>query len=218
LEKNHQFNHLLILGGAGRVGQPLLEQALGAGYRVTALVRDASRLRITGGDNLSVIEGDAAEASDLEAAFAERPDAVLSTLGRYVKTPVTPMTDITQTLLRTMDRNDVSRLVLMSSMGVGNSRRWGGLTEQFVIRFVLRHVLVDKNMQENALTESDVNWTVLRPPRILDIESRNEYHRWRDSLDGLKPRWKISRGDAAAEVLRLLEDPTTIGQAWHISY
>jgi nucleoside-diphosphate-sugar epimerase len=218
LEKERKFNNLLILGSAGRVGQPLLEQALRAGYRVTALVRDASRLRIQATDKLTVIEGDAADASDLEAAFAERPDAVVSTLGTYVKSPLTPMTDITHNLLRTMDKNDVSRLVLMSSMGVGESRRWGGLTEQFVIRFILRHVLADKTLQENALIESDLDWTVLRPPRILDDETRSEYHRWQDSLDGLKPRWKISRGDAAAEMLRLLEDPGTIGRACHISY
>jgi putative NADH-flavin reductase len=51
---------LSVLGAAGATGIPLVEQALAAGHRVTALVRSGKKLTITN-PNLHVVEGDATD-------------------------------------------------------------------------------------------------------------------------------------------------------------
>ncbi len=216
--QDNKLRHLLVLGGAGRCGQSVLKQALQHGYRVTALLRDPAKLDDLQHDNLTIDEGDAADEDSITRCLQYGVDAVVSTLGTYIRNDATPMTDITRTLIAVMQSQAVSRIVLMSSMGVGDSKRWGGLTEQFVIRFVLRHVLADKTSQEQLLRQSDLDWTILRPPRILESLEHSDYSRWQSELVGFKPRWKISRADAAKEMLGLLEDPSTIGQTWHISY
>lgn len=218
LEGINKINKILVLGSAGRVGRPLLQQALRAGFAVTALVRDAGRLADVSHDQLRVVEGDASVVDDLEKAFSERPDAVLSTLGLFIRSPATPMTDITCKLIAAMQKHEVSRIVVMSSLGVGESRKWGGLVEQFVVRVVLRHVLNDKALQEQVIRESGLDWTILRPPRILDSDEQKDYLRWQNDLHSLKPRWKLSRADAAREMLNLVVDESTIRQTWHASY
>ncbi len=213
---NSSYSRLLVLGGAGRVGQPLLQQALAAGYAVTAIVRDPTRLELPERADLRVVQGDVSDLALLDAAIAEGVDAVVSTLGIFNRQPGTPVTDLTRPLIELMHKHGVRRLVSMSSLGVGESRRWGGLIEQFVIRVILRHVLRDKQAQEQLIAESGLDWTILRPPRILESLERKPYERWLHHSG--RRRWKVSRADAAAEMLHLLEDRSSFQQTWHISY
>jgi nucleoside-diphosphate-sugar epimerase len=224
-EASREFSHLLILGATGRVGQTLLRQALASGRRVTVIVRDPARFNedtrqdiTAAGDRLRIIVGDASEAGLFEQAFDSDVDAVLSVLGIFNRKPGTPLTDITGGLLQAMQQHGVRRLVNMSSLGVGSSAAWGGMLEQYVIRIVLRHVLKDKLCQEKLIEFSGLDWTLLRPPRILPGEGSRDYLCWREALGVRRPAWKISRYDAAREMLNLLEKGSAIGETWHISY
>ncbi|MEH6589823.1 MAG: NAD(P)-binding oxidoreductase [Halioglobus sp.] len=209
---------LLILGGAGRVGQTLLQQALDRGYHVTALVRDPTVLKAITHPALNVVKGDVRDADLLEQLLSSGVAAVISTLGTFIKKPGTPTTDMTAPLLAAMNRQQVKRLVCMSSLGVGNSKGMGNLTVRIVTGYVLRYVLVDKQCQEKLIEYSGLDWTILRPPRILDKNEHRPYSRWQDFSQALKPKWQISTADAAKEMLDLLEDDSSIGQVWHISH
>ena len=212
------YPSLLLLGSSGRVGHPLLSTALERGYRVKVLVRDPSRLRVKAQDRLELVQGDARDTDLLNELLRHNVDAVLSTLGKYIKRPESPMTEMTSTLLDAMKRNQVRRLICLSSLGVGESRRYGGLVEQYVVRIVLRHVLADKFTQEQLIRKSGLDWTLLRPPRILDEEFSRRYDVWQQLPAGVKPSWKISKVDAATEMLNLLESPASVGQTLHLSY
>jgi putative NADH-flavin reductase len=59
---------LSVLGAAGATGIPLVEQALAAGHRVTALVRSGQKLTITN-PNLHVVEGDATDRAAVSEAM-----------------------------------------------------------------------------------------------------------------------------------------------------
>ena len=56
---------LAVFGATGRTGKPLVEQALNAGYEVTAFVRDPSKLA-TKHERLTVVQGDATDAVAVE--------------------------------------------------------------------------------------------------------------------------------------------------------
>jgi uncharacterized protein YbjT (DUF2867 family) len=209
---------LLILGGAGRTGQTLLQQALDRGYRVTALVRDPTALGAISHAALNVVKGDVRDVELLEQLLGSGVSAVLSTLGIFIKKPGTPTADMTAPLLAAMNRQQVRRLVCMSSLGVGDSKGLGNLTVRVVTGYVLRHVLVDKQCQEKLIEHSGLDWTIVRPPRILDRNEHRAYIRWQEFSRALKPKWQISRADAGKEMLDLLEDDSSIGQTWHLSY
>src|SRR5215211_8810002 len=76
---------VLIIGATGATGRILMGEALAQGYEVTALARNASTLA-SEDHRLRVLEGNALDASSVEAAVAGQ-DAVLSALGRAARVP-----------------------------------------------------------------------------------------------------------------------------------
>ncbi|MFC9823977.1 NAD(P)-dependent oxidoreductase [Streptomyces erythrochromogenes] len=71
---------LTVLGATGPIGRQVLRQALAAGHRVTALVRDPARLPERGDARVTVVIGDAACAADVEEA-ARGSQALICALG-----------------------------------------------------------------------------------------------------------------------------------------
>lgn len=218
MSEGKAFEHLLILGAAGRAGKPLVQQALASGYRVTAVVRRPDALSELRDPKLELVPGDVTDIQLMERVLASGVDAVLSTLGIFQREPGTPLADMTAPLLKLMDGLGVKRLVCMSSLGVGNSSKLGNLLVRFITGIRLRYVLVDKAAQEAMIGQSKLDWTILRPPRLMQSEKRADYLRWQSPPLPGRARWQISTADAAAEMLRLLEDKSAAGQTWHISY
>ena len=212
------FKRLLILGGTGRAGQALVREALARGHEVTALARDPSVREPLAREQLVVRAGDMRDVSVLEALVAEGHDAVLSTLGIFQKSPGTPLADMTLPMIRLLEEHGPRRIVVMSSLGAGDSRGQGNLVVQYVTRVVLRHVLVDKSEQERHLAESSLDWTVLRPPRLVTQDSARPVRRWQGTDHPRRTRWSVSVKDAADLMLDLMNDPATIGQVWQCAY
>jgi putative NADH-flavin reductase len=70
--------NIALLGATGRLGGAVLEAALAAGHRVTALVRDPSRLGARS-ERLIVVQGDARDRDTVERSIRGQ-DAVISAL------------------------------------------------------------------------------------------------------------------------------------------
>ena len=208
------YSHLLVLGGAGRAGRWLIRESLAAGYRVTAMVRNPSDLGDVVSPSLDVVRGDMYNRSDLEQALALGADAVVCTLGVYHKGPGTPLADMTANLVAVMKDAGVQRLVYMSSLGVGDSRGQGNLVVKYVTHFVLKHVLRDKSAQEAVVSSTGLDWTVLRPPRLVEQHQGESLSTWQGRHHPSGVRWRVSNRDAAREMLRLLEDEGS----WHQAY
>ena len=77
---------LIIFGATGRAGQPLLQQALQAGYEVAALVRTPEKLT-TKSDLLTVIQGNIVDPDKVDQAVAGSA-AVISVLGPTSNEPI----------------------------------------------------------------------------------------------------------------------------------
>ena len=102
METSGRYEHLLLLGSTGRVGKQLLAQALQRGYRVTALVRDPARLPTNDHSSLRVVQGALEDTALLAEILESGVDAVLSTLGVYLKKPATTLTDMTAPVIHDM--------------------------------------------------------------------------------------------------------------------
>jgi uncharacterized protein YbjT (DUF2867 family) len=209
---------LLVLGATGKTGALLVDQALAAGHRVTAFVRSPQKLT-TRHPRLRAVTGDFMDPREVALAFDERYDAVMFALGVYIKEPGTPLADGTHALLRSMDAARVRRLVLCSSFGASETAGQGPFWVKAVQRLILKQVLIDKTAQERLVMESGLEWTILRPPRLVDGPVGGHVLRWtgNDVPRAPKPRWQITRGDVAAEMLRALGDPATVGRAYQVS-
>jgi len=121
---------LLLLGATGRTGGELLVQALAQGHEVTALARDPGTLRMTH-PRIRIVVGSATDGAAIQQAV-EGHDAVLCALGpRSPKALISChlMRATVDALIPSMTASGVSRLVLLSALGVGPERppRAGGI-------------------------------------------------------------------------------------------
>ena len=152
--------NLLILGASGRTGQLVVEQALDAGYNVTALVRSPERLAIAN-SKLRVVAGQATEAGDVARAMAGA-DAVISTLGGSGSV----IADSSRAIVEAAHMTGVKRVIVMSSFLVERDRM--GTLTRLITGLATGSKVKDKNAGEQVLRESDLDWTISYPGPLTD--------------------------------------------------
>ncbi len=213
--------HLLVFGATGGTGQELVQLALRRGDSVTAFVRDhdsAARLFAAATGNLNLVTGDALNAAAVAAAFDPRPDAVICALGIYQgRAGGDDLTRATRNIVAAMQQHDVRRLLCISSLGVGVSYLQGDFATRLIQRTSLRHTLADKEMQEAVIRDSGLDWTVVRPSRLLNGSGPAHYRVWQGMEPAEKVRWAVNRADVAAFTLACLDTPDSLGAAYMIT-
>jgi uncharacterized protein YbjT (DUF2867 family) len=85
-----------------------------------------------------------------------------------------------------------------------------------LIGALLRDLYVDLAEMEDEIRRSTTDWTVLRPPKLVNKPLTGTY---RTVVGGNVPRgYTISRADAAHAMLAALDDPGTFGQPIGVAY
>ena len=80
---------------------------------------------------------------------------------------------------------------------------------------MVKNVYDDKERQEEAIKQSDLDWVIVRPARLTDEPAKGEY---RVYLGGSYTAETISRADVAAFMLAQLTDDTYVHKTPVISY
>ncbi len=207
----------MVFGATGKTGRQIVQQALDRGLGVTAFVRDPAKLAI-GHSRLETVTGDILDAAAVDAALARRPDAVISALGIFQREPGTALSEGTAHVLAAMKAHGVARLVVVSSLGAGDSRGQGSLLARALQRFLLRHVLDDKTRQEQLIASSGIAATVLRPPQLTDDPGiRDDVVLWSGPAPRRRLTWKVSRATVAKYVLDAAERGEPAGRPLNMS-
>lgn len=192
---------LSVFGATGGTGTALVEQALARGHRVRALARDRAAIT-TSHDRLEVVQGDARDLTAARAAV-EGSEAVVSALGSG-RGPTDVYSKGTGTIVEAMRESGARRLVAVSST-VLLPRDETPLLARVLVYRILRRVYgelyADMERMEALLARSDLDWTVVRPPRLVDGSGAGEYR-----LDAAHPRRSsttLARADLARAMLDL---------------
>ena len=205
---------LAILGATGKSGQALVDQALAAGHKVTALARTPAALPPRAG--LVVVEGDARDAAALGKAL-HGCDAVISLLGNFNRKPNTDVSDATLRLCEVASAAGPKRIVVVTTIGVGDSfAPLKSRVFKLIIRFVAKEIWRDRERQEQVVRDSGLDWTIIRPGGLTDIPATGLPATGRWTLIGggaVQPKKvSIARADLAAALLAATNDPALIGQ------
>lgn len=163
--------------------------------------------------NLRVLKGDVLDYTAVEGAVANQ-QAVLSALGvrRLGKNNI--LSEGTRNLIQAMQKLGVKRLIVESSLGVGDSReQLKGFYKWFWLPLLMKNIFADKEIQEALVRASGLDWVIVRPAILTDGPSTSHYQAGAASF-----RRKISRADTAEFMLKQLTDNTYIGQTPGISY
>jgi putative NADH-flavin reductase len=190
---------LLILGATGPTGHLLVKQALEAGHSVAALARDPRKVT----EPIEVIEGDATNASTVAGAVRGR-DAVLSALGTSKSLKGGVMMRAVAVLLPAMQQANVTRLILESAWGVGESYRDASSMQKFFYRTMLRSIYADKEKADAMIVASPLEWTIARPVRLTNGPRTGQYRVVERLQVGGLP--SVSRADVADFMIRELTE------------
>jgi uncharacterized protein YbjT (DUF2867 family) len=205
---------LTVFGATGRIGAHVIRQALDAGDEVTAVVRDPSRLDIRHPALEVVTVAGLTDPEALIPALAGR-DAAVSGVGPRTRKDLTVASTATRGILRALEEAGVRRFVAVSAVPVGPVPEGDSWVNRRVlmpfIKAMLKDVYADLSTMEDEIRASATDWTIVRPPRLLDRELTRRY---RLAVGGNVPRGKsIGRADVAHAILAVLTDPGTVKQA-----
>jgi nucleoside-diphosphate-sugar epimerase len=179
-----------ILGSTGFVGKVLIHKAIALGYQVKTLARNPEKLDDIR-DKVEIIQGSVFDPSAVEATI-EGTEAVLSTIGPPQRNPGNPelyekaMKDI----VRIMDKHGIKRYIHIGGAGHagGENESWP-LNRRFLRLFISlfgKPILVTKHLEWEVLNASDLDWTLVRPPKIANEEAKGNLSADEKNLKSLK--------------------------------
>jgi putative NADH-flavin reductase len=215
---------LTIFAATGGIGRQLLEQAIAAGHDVTAVARNPQNLPPT---PARVVTADlaVADAAALQSAVGGA-DAVLSALGARTKADTGVAARGTRAITEAMGASGVRRVIVVSAAPIGTVPSPGrphpprhDPGDGFVIRYLagpivkraLRAHYADLAQMEDVLRDSDLDWTIVRPPRLT---SKPVTGRYRTAYgQNIRRGLFVSRADVAHYMLRALSQSETFRQA-----
>jgi putative NADH-flavin reductase len=201
---------LTIFGATGASGTILTSQALAAGHKVTAIVRDPGRLALPPHPQLRIVTASVMDPASIAPAL-EGTDAVISVIGPRGTGPTTVIQDSVRSIIEGMDKTGTRRFVQVSGSIVaddGESPYMRFLVKPVARRTFLRHVCADMRAGEAEIRASDLDWTILRPPALTDGAATRTY---RIAIDRNLPHgFSVSRADLAMCILGLIDDPATV--------
>jgi putative NADH-flavin reductase len=214
---------LTIFAATGGIGRQLLGQAIAAGHDVTAVARNPQGLapvpaRVVAADLAS------ADPAALQPAVAGA-DAVLSALGPRTKADAGVAARGTKVITEAMRAAGVRRLIVVSAAPIGTIASPGrphpprhDPGDGFIIRYLadpivkraLRAHYADLARMEDVLRDSDLDWTVVRPPRLTDKPVTGRYRTAYGQ--NIRRGVFVSRADVAHYMLSVLDNPETFRQ------
>lgn len=185
---------IAVLGGTGRTGLLLIRELLRRDHDISVLVRDATKLSDLA-PQVEIYTGDSRNRADLDRLVADA-DAVVSTLGPTAKEG-SLHTDTARALVAAMDAAVVRRFVGVSGAGIdvpGDEKSLSAKLISKIIHTVGGEVVKDKPAEYAVYAASDLDWTLVRPPRLVEGEptGRLEHHAHRSTKST-----KITRADLA---------------------
>jgi len=200
---------ILVVGANGQVGK-LLVDLLSAKeeYEPVAMIRKVEQQAHFQELGVTTLRGDLewSEGKLAEAMARVEPDAVVFTAGSGAKTGAdkTLLIDLDGAvkIMEACMENEVKRFVMVSAIGVHERKNWLP---------ALAPYCVAKHYADEVLMDSDLDWTIVRPGKLL-----NDAGTGRVEIKETLKRDSIPRADVASVIVSVLDSPHTVGMAFDV--
>lgn len=208
---------IIVFGASGSTGKLVVGQALEAGYHVTVVVRSPEAFKLSD-TNLKIIKGDVLRPTTFEDALKEK-GAVISCLGSTGKEPTTVYSQGVSNIADAMGKAGIKRIICMSAAAVVVPANSSFITK-FVVKNILqrlfKYIYTDMLLMEEMLVKSDLDWTIIRAPRLTNNKPTTKYRiAINEHLNGLS---SISRADLADYIVTHLYDEKAFKARVEVSY
>ena len=198
---------VLVFGANGKTGRLVVERAVEMGHEVSVLVRQPGLAAQTG---VRVITGDALKPDDVLRAM-DQQDAVVECIGGTKPwKSQTLERDAMQNIVKAMKTTGARRLVVVSAMGVGDSKQQSPWWYRaLMLPTFLRGSTADKAAMEAVVQDSGLDWIIARPPILKDGTATGKVQ----VLDQSGKGHGITRADLAVWLVGQLDSETYVRQA-----
>lgn len=203
---------IALFGGTQGIGLQLLKLALEQGHTVQVLARTPGKITLNH-PNLTVIQGDVLNETAVSQTL-QGTNTVVVSLGTTANNPGQVVSEGTKLVINQMKQQGLTRLVVVTSLGVGESKDQVPFFFKILMKTFLKNVMADKEIQENLVKESQLAWTIVRPGGLTDKPAAGQYN---VSTGRELPARMVSRADVAAFILQLLAQNQYLQQAVGIS-
>ena len=207
---------IIVFGASGGTGKEIVKQALEAGHEVTAFVRNPAKVVIQH-PKLKLVTGDVMVAAAVEEAVAGQ-EAVISALGP-TRPPMPAMMEMAaQNIVVAMKKAGIRRLISTTGAGVRDPQDQPKLIDHLMkglLSLLAGDVLRDSAANVDVIRASDLDWTIVRYPRLLDGAHTGTY---RVGFIGKDSGSQLSRADGADFVLRELAEGKYLQRMPVVSY
>lgn len=150
--------------------------------------------------NLEPFAGDALNADDVARAL-DGVDVAISVLGikesiAMLWQEVTLFSRSSEILIDAMQTSGLKRLIVVTGFGAGRSKNAMSTIERLGHRAILGKPYADKDRQEDMITASDLDWTIVRPVILTKGAKTGGFQVLRDETkwrNGLIPRADVAQ-------------------------
>jgi putative NADH-flavin reductase len=197
--------NLFILGATGAIGKHLLDSALERGHQVTSYVRSPQKIHLTH-ERLKVFRGSVFDVDQMAHSLTGN-DIILSAFGPTTVRSSTLRREFGRTLAAAMRKSGVRRAQIVSAAFLFPDI---GFVGRILKATLFRRMIPDMAGMEAEVSQSDLDWTVVRPPRLTNGPITDAYR----IMDGALPPggFSISRADVAQFMIDEAEKPAHVQQ------
>ena len=200
--------NITIIGASAGIGLETVKRGLDRNHSITTLSR--SGIEIEEKKSLNVILGDATNKADLLSSI-QNADAIIVTLGTSKNMNATTLfSDFAQLMVEIHKENKIDiPFIFVTGFGAGESKNYVPWLVKMFLKYFLKDVYADKTKMEEIITNSDLNWTVVRPGRLLDKELTEKYRIENKLFKGINIG-EINRADVADFLIKQAEKQTEL--------
>ena len=200
--------NITIIGASAGIGIETVKRGLDRNHSITTLSR--SNIEIEEKKLLKVIIGDATNKADLLSSI-QNADAIIVTLGTSKNMNATTLfSDFAQLMVEIHKENKIDiPFIFVTGFGAGESKNYVPWLVKMFLKYFLKDVYADKTKMEEIITNSDLNWTIVRPGRLLDKELTEKYRIENKLFKGINVGG-INRADVADFLIKQAEEQTEL--------
>lgn len=204
---------VLVIGASRGIGMQVSQALADDGHFVRAMSR-TGRVASLQGASIEAFAGDALKAEDLKSALQD-VDTVVQALGvkanaQMITGPVTLFSSATRILIPAMEEAGVNRLIAVTGFGAGDSASAISLLQKIPFRAALGRAYDDKTIQEDLITNSSLDWMLVRPGVLTNGGPSGRYKALMEPTEWCNGI--ISRADVADFIKNHIADETLGGR------
>ncbi|WP_312768322.1 NAD(P)H-binding protein [Epilithonimonas sp.] len=169
-----KLHKIAVIGGTGKAGSFLVKKLLEKGFQIQLLLRNPENFS-NQNPLIEIVKGDARDYDSINELI-KTCDVVISTIGQP-KGEKSIFSDSTKNIIQSMNSNGIKRYIVITGLNVNtlfdNKNEKVKMATEWMYQNYPETTL-DKQKEYELLTESNLGWTLVRLPVIIQTDESFE--------------------------------------------